>query len=241
MLTLHSGAQADNTPCRSLTFERNAYTVCEVDLRKQAIQLFWKKPDGEPYARLSAIPQSPEGKGSKFQFAMNAGMFDPGLKPVGLYIEQGREMVRANTRSGYGNFHMKPNGIFYLSGDRAGVLETRTFLKARPPAEWATQSGPMLVIDGKLHPRFDRASTSLKPRNGVGVRRDGTVVFAISEGDVSFQAFGRLFQEGLKCPNALFLDGGSASSLYVPALNRRGNFLSLGPMVAVFIKEGGVR
>ena len=111
---------------------------------------------------------------------------------------------------------MKPNGIFYISADRAAVAETQAFLKQRPQADLATQSGPMLVIDGRLHPRFDRRGTSLKTRNGVGVRADGKVIFVISQEAVSFDAFARLFRDGLKCPNALFLDGGSASSLYAP-------------------------
>jgi uncharacterized protein YigE (DUF2233 family) len=36
-------------------------------------------------------------------------MFDADLKPVGLYVEQGVELVHANIKSGKGNFHMKPN------------------------------------------------------------------------------------------------------------------------------------
>ena len=117
--------------------------------------------------------------------------------------------MHVNTRSGFGNFHMKPNGVFDISGDRAAVAETRAFLKQRPQTDLATQSGPMLVINGRLHPRFDRRSTSLKARDGVGVRTDGKVVFAISQGEVSFDAFARLFRDGLNCPNAVFLDGGT--------------------------------
>ena len=161
------------------------------------------------------------------------------LKPAGLYVEHGRELVRVNTRSGYGNFHMKPNGVFYISGDRAAVAETRAFLKHRPRVDLATQSGPMLVIDGRLHPRFDRHSISLKTRDGVGVRADGKVIFAISQGEVSFDAFARLFRDGLGCPNALFLDGGSASSLYAPSFNHHSNIVSLGPMLAVFERTRG--
>ena len=164
-------------------------------------------------------------------------MFDPALKPVGLYVEQGQELVHVNTTSGYGNFHMKPNGIFYIFSHRAAVAETRAFLKQRPQADLATQSGPMLVMNGRLHPRFDKRSTSLQARNGVGVRADGKVIFAISQGEVSFDAFARLFRDGLNCPSALFLDGGSAPSLYAPSLNRHGNLLSLGPMLAVFERK----
>jgi len=235
----NNGALAETRPCDSMEYERNAYTICEVDLRKHTVRLYWKRSDGTPYVYLSALPQALEGEAGRLLFATNAGMFDPALKPVGLYVEQGRELVHLNTNSGYGNFHMKPNGVFYISVDRAAVAETRAFLKQRPHAELATQSGPMLVIDGRLHPRFDRRSTSLKARNGVGVRADGKVIFAISQGEVSFDAFARLFRDGLNCPNALFLDGGSAPSLYAPSLNRHGNIMSLGPMLAVFERHRG--
>jgi uncharacterized protein YigE (DUF2233 family) len=227
-------ALADAGPCQSMELERAAYTVCEVDLRKHTVRLYWNRSDGTPYAYLSALPRSLEGGTGRMLFATNAGMFDSNLKPVGLYVEQGRELVHANTKSGRGNFHMMPNGIFYISADRAAVAETQAFLKQRPQADLATQSGPMLVIDGRLHPRFDRRGTSLKTRNGVGVRADGKVIFVISQEAVSFDAFARLFRDGLKCPNALFLDGGSASSLYAPTLNHPGNIVPLGPMLAVF-------
>jgi uncharacterized protein YigE (DUF2233 family) len=228
---------AQGGPCASVSFERSDYTVCEVDLRKQVIKLYWKRPDGAPYAYLRALPQSLEVSAGKLLFATNAGMFDPQLKPVGLYIEQGRELVRANTSAAFGNFHLKPNGVFYVTGDTAGVMETGTYLKQRLHPDLATQSGPMLVINGKVHPRFDRKSTSLKARNGVGSKDAHTVVFAISDGDVSFDAFARLFRDRLKCNNALFLDGGSAPSLYAPSLKRSGNMLSLGPMLGVFEKS----
>jgi uncharacterized protein YigE (DUF2233 family) len=221
-------------PCRSREYASNAYTVCEVDLAQHTVRLYWKRSDGTPYAYLSSLPRTLERESGRLLFATNAGMFDPDLKPVGLYVEQRREFVHTNTRSGYGNFHMKPNGVFYIAAGRAAVTETQAFLKQRPQADLATQSGPMLVINGRLHPRFDRGSTSLKARTGVGVRADGKVIFAISQGEVSFDAFARLFRDGLNCPNALFLDGGSASSLYAPSVSGHGNILSLGPMLAVY-------
>ena len=227
-------ALADTGPCRSMQYERAAYTICEVDLRKHAVRLYWNRLDGSPYAYLSALPRDLENEGGRLLFATNAGVFDPKLKPVGLYVQGGRELVHANTKSGRGNFHMKPNGIFYISGGNAAVAETQAFLKQQPAADLATQSGPMLVMDGRLHPRFKEGSASLKLRTGVGVRADGKVIFAISQEPVSFESFARLFRDGQKCPNALFLDGGSASSFYAPALNRFSNVLPIGPMLAVF-------
>jgi uncharacterized protein YigE (DUF2233 family) len=235
----NDSALAQAQPCRSKQYEHNTYTVCEVDLGKHLVRLYWKRSDETPYAYLSSLPRALENEAGRLLFATNAGMFDPTLKPVGLHVEQGRELVRANTRPGYGNFHMKPNGIFYIAAGGAAVAETQAFLKQRPQADLATQSGPMLVINGRLHPRFDRGSTSLKARNGVGVRADGKVIFAITQGEVSFDTFARLFRDGVNCPNALFLDGGSASSLYAPSLNSHGNILSLGPMLAVYERTRG--
>jgi uncharacterized protein YigE (DUF2233 family) len=89
---------------------------------------------GVPNAYLSALPRDLENAGGRLLFATNAGMFDSNLKPVGLYVEQGQELVHANTKSAKGNFHMKPNGIFYISAGNAAVAETRAFLKQRPQA-----------------------------------------------------------------------------------------------------------
>ena len=227
-------AAAEPLPCRAATHEGNRYTVCEVDLRRQAVRLFWKKADGEPYGYLGSVPRSLGERTGRLLFATNAGMFHPDYKPVGLYIENGSELTRANTKPGFGNFHMKPNGVFYMVGAAAGILETGSFLRQRPQADFATQSGPLLVIDGRLHPRFSRAGGSRKYRNGVGVRDASTVIFAISEDEVSFGSFARLFRDRLKCSNALFLDGGTVPSLYSPVLGRRGNLLPLGPIVGVY-------
>jgi uncharacterized protein YigE (DUF2233 family) len=229
-----SPATAEPRPCGAMTHEGGRYTVCEVDLRRQSVRLFWKKADGEPYGYLGSVPRSLGERSGRLLFATNAGMYHPDYRPVGLYIENGRELVRANTKRGPGNFHMKPNGVFYIAGAAAGVLETGAFLRQRPQADFATQSGPLLVLDGRLHPRFSHQGGSRKYRNGVGVRDASRVIFAISDDEVSFGAFARLFRDRLKCNNALFLDGGSVPSLYSPVLQRGGNLLPLGPIVGVY-------
>lgn len=110
-------------------------------------------------------------------------------------------------------------------------METGRYLKVHPKPDFATQSGPMLVVDGKIHPKISTDGPSQKIRNGVGVRDDGrTAVFVISERPVTFGAFARLFKDDLGCRNALFLDG-SVSSLYAPNLNRSDLSRPLGPMV----------
>jgi uncharacterized protein YigE (DUF2233 family) len=224
---------ASPPPCQAVTYEDNTYTVCTVDLRREAVRLFWKASDGVPYAYLRELPRVTSA--GRLLFATNAGMFDPDGRPVGLYVENGRELVRANTRTGRGNFHMQPNGVFYVAGQTAGVLDTMTYLRLRPRADFATQSGPMLVINGRLHPRFTFEGASRKPRDGIGIVNPSTLAVAISDGEVSFGEFGRLFKDRLRCSNALFLDGGIVPSLYVPG-EHAGNLVPIGPMIGVFDK-----
>ena len=127
---------------------------------------------------------------------------------------------------------MKPNGVFWIGDKAAGVTETNRYLASPPPARYATQSGPMLIIDGKVHPKIRPDGTSQKIRNGVGACKGGAITFAIADDPVTFDTFARLFRDGLGCPNALFLDG-SVSSLYAPELNRGDELGPLGPIVGV--------
>jgi uncharacterized protein YigE (DUF2233 family) len=224
---------ATSTLCRPMTFETVDYTVCEIDLRRYRLGLFWQGLDGQPYGSLYAFKQAMAGARAPALVAMNGGMYQPDLSPVGLFISAGHTLHPANFADGDGNFFMKPNGVFYADGDSAGILETEAFEQQAPAADIATQSGPMLVIDGALHPLFSDDGPSHKTRNGIGIRDGHTVLFAISRGGVSFGSFARLFRDGLGCRNALYLDG-SVSALSAPGGLSVGWGVRLGPILAVF-------
>jgi uncharacterized protein YigE (DUF2233 family) len=218
--------------CAARNFDGAKFTVCAFNPRHDDIRLFWIGPDGRPYGSLGALAQALKAKGETLMFAMNAGMFKQDRSPVGLYVENRRELSEPDTRGGASNFHMKPNGVFWIGDGVAGVSETGRYLGNPPPARYATQSGPMLLVDGKIHPKIKPNGTSLKIRNGVGACDGGAVVFAIADEPVTFDAFARLFRDGLNCQNALFLDG-SVSSLYAPDLNRDDELGPIGPIVGV--------
>jgi len=222
-----AAAQPNSNPCLPVHYADSNFVVCTVDLRQYEVRLFWRGPDGEVLGSFDRLKETPEG--SRLAVAMNAGMYHEDRSPVGLYVENGKELKAANTRNGPGNFHLKPNGIFYVKGRQAGVLETETYLKRKVRPDFATQSGPMLVINGQIHPQFSEQSTSRKIRNGVGVKGQDTVVFAISDDPVTFSTFARLFRDELGCANALFLDG-SVSSLYAPS-ERMDSLMPMGPII----------
>jgi uncharacterized protein YigE (DUF2233 family) len=223
-------------PCEPYRFEDLRFTVCRFDLRTHRLRLFWRDEGGLAYGGFHRLPA--EVNGEPLVVAMNAGMYRPDLSPAGLYIEDGETLRAANTADGPGNFHLKPNGIFYVQGTEAGVVTTERFLAEAPEVDLATQSGPMLVIEGRIHPRFLPESTSRKRRNGVGVADPHTVVFVITEGAVTFHELARLFRDSLGCDDALFLDG-SISSLLAPALHRSDAIAPLGPIVAAFARKPG--
>ena len=187
-----------------------------------------------PLRSFEALEARLGGEAQALRFAMNAGMYDEQGRPIGLYVENGVPRRRLNLRAGPGNFHLQPNGVFAVDDrGRVSVTPSRLFARTARPVRWATQSGPMLLIGGKLHPRFDADGPSRLVRNGVGVAGSRTAWFAISEEGVSFGRFARLFRDELGCTDALYLDG-TVSSLWDPGAGRRDGYSSLGPMIAVF-------
>lgn len=228
-----AASAAGAVTCERLVVDGARYTVCEADARTDRLRLFLRDGQGQIYGQFSTIDRALAEQGERLAFAMNAGMYHDDRSPVGHYLENGQEEMRVISNAGPGNFGMLPNGVLCLRPGRADVFETSAYVVQRPACRDATQSGPMLVIDGALHPRFLEDGTSVFIRNGVGTSRDGSrAVFAISDEPVNFHSFARLFRDHLKLPNALYFDG-NISRLYAPALDRRDFGFALGPIIGV--------
>jgi len=225
---------AQAVECRTVRHEGAKFTVCEADAAREDIRLFHSDAaTGEVLGGFPQVNAMLEREGLALAMGMNAGMYHNDLAPVGLYVEEGEERARIVTSDGPGNFGLLPNGVFCIREGRADVIESLRFVDEAPDCRFATQSGPMLVIDGKLHPRFLKDSDSVYVRNGVGTSADGTrVVFAISDDRVNFHTFGTLYRDVLKLPNALYLDG-KVSRLYAPAIRRHDRGFPMGPIVGV--------
>ncbi len=217
--------------CEDITYQDSPYTICTVDLNTDALTLFLQREDGRAFGHFSLIDDALADDGKRLSFGMNAGMYHSDRAPVGLYTEDGTQVQRLITSAGPGNFGLLPNGVLCLGDGRADVFETLSFEAQEPDCRSATQSGPMLVIDGALHPRFLVDSTSRFVRNGVGTHADGkTAVFAISNSPVTFHQFGSLFRDLLQTPNALYFDG-NISRLHAPQLGRSDIGFAMGPII----------
>ncbi|GGO33633.1 phosphodiester glycosidase family protein [Deinococcus humi] len=195
------------------------YTVAEVDPARDRLELHWLNPTtGQPYASFSQVQARLGKQGRELLFATNSGIYAPGLRPLGLHVEGGKTLVPLNDARSGGNFALLPNGVFWVKGTQAGVTETGAYRRLSPQPTFATQSGPLLLADGQIHPAFNRGSSSFKVRSGVGVCKDGRVRFAVSAGPVNFYAFAVFFRDRLKCADALYLDG-SISAYATPENN----------------------
>ncbi|ODR94911.1 hypothetical protein AUC70_03755 [Methyloceanibacter stevinii] len=240
-LVLLGAAPAAAEGCRDRTLLSTSYIVCAFNPATDDLHLYWRGQNGRPFRTFNALSRALKSQGRDLVFAMNGGMYERDFSPVGLHIEQGNTLSPLNTKTVTGrpsqipNFYKKPNGVFYWGQGRAGVLESSRFGAQKPPSAFATQSGPMLVVEGKIHPAFIEKSTDFKQRNGVGVAPDGTVYFVMTKGRVSFYQFARAFRDGLGVQDALFLDGGWAPGIYAPELGRNDSpgHGGYGPIIAV--------
>jgi len=217
------------------TFHGVSYLIRKVDPKKEDLQLFYADNQGKPLSYFTNLDKFVSGKGEKLIFAANAGMFDPSGKPVGLLMQNGSETSPINMNEGAGNFFMKPNGVFLINNKHeALVVGSESYSTLLSPVIWATQSGPLLVHGGDIHPDFNATSANKKIRSGVGVTKDGLVIFAISITPVSFYDFASLFLTKFSCPNALYLDG-EISQFYVPNMKDSVPF-NFGPMFGIVEK-----
>lgn len=223
---------ASAVTCTNETHEGNRYTVCTVDASQADMRLFLRDADGKIYGQFDAINEElPSGKA--LTFAINGGMYHPDRRPVGYYVENGVQGQKLYPNAGPGNFGLVPNGVFCIRDERADVIESKRFEAAGTQCGFATQSGPMLVIDGELHPKFLANSSSKFIRNGVGTSADGKrAVFVKSENSVNFHEFARYFRDVLELDQALFLDG-KVSRLHAPDIGRSDPGFWLGPIIGV--------
>lgn len=220
----------------TVEFKGVLFYVHRFDPEKEKLEIFLGDPPGQPNTFLQ-LEKRLNAQGRQLRFAMNSGIFEPTFLPSGLHVSEGKSIVKLNltdfkkTRENQftPNFWLKPNGVFFLRGDgTAAIVESHRYARLKESPVLATQSGPLLVDHGKIHPVLNENSTSKRYRNGVGVTLDGKVLFACTHRDrekglINLYNTAAFFRDKLGCPNALYLDG-DISCIYIrgetPSLKR---------------------
>ena len=207
------------------------FTVVRVDLATQQLRLFWQDDKGQPLRRLDRLAAWLKPQGKTLTFGMNAGMYHADGRPVGLLVIDGRELAPLNLSDGQGNFFLKPNGVFLVDTAGPRVIDAADYPASHQGVLLATQSGPLLLKHGQVHPAFRASSASRHVRNGV-CAMGSAVIFVITERPVTFHEFASFLRDELRCQDALYLDG-AVSSLYAPKLGRNDRWHELGPLFGV--------
>lgn len=230
-----NGASQVESVCRSVIFENTSLTHCLALPSRHTIATRLAGSEGEKFASLSVLAQTVDQEG--VAFAINAGEFGEGGEPVGYFVEDSERLHPLETEAGEGDFYLAPNGVFFGSGDNWEIRTTDNFLENvtdRP--EWGTQSGPMLVIAGKLHPKIKHDGSTRMVRNAVGLDERGRAHFVISNAPISLGKLARFYRDELSAQNALMLDA-DASVLWNPATGRMDSGEGLGPFLLVTKKD----
>jgi uncharacterized protein YigE (DUF2233 family) len=217
--------------CQEVAFDGARFLCCRLDPRVDRLHVFCWDEKRVPFGSFARLETWLSRRGQRLALAMNAGIYQTDLTPLGLAVAEGRTLRRLNRAHGFGNFYLKPNGVFALTAQGARVVRTDDYARL-VDVRCATQSGPLLVHGGTLHAAFQEGSLNRLIRNGVGVAGPNTIWFSIAQTPVNFHTFARLFRDRLGCPDALYLDG-NVSSLYAPALARHDAHTPLGPILAV--------
>jgi uncharacterized protein YigE (DUF2233 family) len=194
-------------PANSMKVDGVSYQVIETT--PDRIRILWKDAKDTQLRTFLAADSYLKSQGEYPYFFMNGGIFDVGGVPCGLMIQNGKKLRPLNLDEGEGNFFLKPNGVFLITKEGARIIDASEYVSDKG-VRYAIQSGPLLLKNGQTHPVFRKESTSRLHRNGVGVRKDGRIILAIT--DINSKKFPTLYefadffrQQG--CQNALFLDG----------------------------------
>lgn len=229
----------DGNKAYRIRYKFNTFDCYEVDLLKSKISFHLKDESGKSISSLYNLNRIMNRNNEIMVFATNGGMYTTEQNPQGLFIQKRNKITNLDTRTGlYGNFYLQPNGVFYVDTcNRAGIVTTPNFTdEFSKSVEFATQSGPLLVIDNIYNSNFKEGSENVNIRSGVGINEKGKLIFVISNEKINFYDFALFFKEKLKCANAMYLDG-AISETYLPEIGRFQNGGNFGPLIAITKKE----
>lgn len=201
------------------------FAVVRADPARTRIRMYWRDSAGRGYGSQARLAAALRARGETLLAASNGGIFTLAA-PEGLHVERGQVLTPLNLRQGRGNFYEQPNAVFFVtSTGRAEIVESSAARARIPDMAEATQSGPALLLDGRLAgPALGATLTSMttgtpEVRNGVCV--DGRSVYLVKTDDPLTRAHLALFfRERLRCTDGLYLDGSTPSSLHVPGQRR---------------------
>lgn len=184
--------------------------VCEFDTREESVEIFTGYPDYDPSKlktdTVTNQAKSMESKtGKDVVVAVNNNYFEADGTPIDIMIMNGKLF--------YG---VKGQFFFGCTFDDEPAIGCYT--KDTLPLKQAVGARYYIVQNGKAHKISAGALTS---RNAVGIKKDGTAVYLVTQGKNEVVSNGieiyelAEFMVALGCETAVFPDGGGSSTYAV--------------------------
>jgi uncharacterized protein YigE (DUF2233 family) len=189
----------------SLTLQ--SYTV---NPQRERIAMYWKNADGEAFGSLRALLADIDRDG-RVQMAMNGGIYAKTTRRWGCISTRACRRLRLTALPAAATFLSVPAGCFICRA-KAKIVSIDKF-KPSSTIAYAVQSGPMLIENGTINWRLKPSASSRKLRNGVGITRQGQVIFMLSDRETNFYDFACYAQSTLNVRQMLYLDG-TISKMY---------------------------
>jgi exopolysaccharide biosynthesis protein len=201
--TAGTGVQVRYEDWKSPTGDDDTVTIVRFDLHHITLSVGYR-PD-QPMVLSDWMQQE------KATAIINGGYFDAQDDATALIVSNGH--VFEQSYQGFGGM---------LSVNAQGTISLRSlhqqpYDSSSEHLKQATQSSPMLVLNGK-RTQFD-ADASMTPRSVVAMDKQGRLLFIASPGHAFTldELADQLVASDLSIKNALNLDGGASTGLYVNA------------------------
>lgn len=204
--------------------------VFRIDLTKNRLSLLTAQQIKKTYASAQTF-----AKASNALIAINGGFFDHNFDPLGLRIQNSHIISRLKPISWW--------GVFYIADNHAWIKSMQKF-RQTPQIEMAIQSGPRLIIDGKI----PHLKPGIDQRTALCITKTNNLILLVTErAAISTTQLAQYMKAPpLACHSAINLDGGSSSQLFmhiknlhlnVPGLTSVSDALVVTPIHAQSIKS----
>lgn len=172
--------------------------VFRVDLRNYQLGLVMANRLSHQHASVDELTLY-----SNALLGINGGFFDRSYHPLGLRVSDQQQYNALKQISWW--------GVFYIKNKKAYLTNPRQYNQRRP-VDFAIQSGPRLLINGRI-PSLKGGNAE---RSALGITPDGRVIILVTDhAPMNTTALAEIFKaEPLNCKQAINLDGGSSSQLY---------------------------
>jgi uncharacterized protein YigE (DUF2233 family) len=175
-----------------------------IDLRHYQLRLATAQAQQAPVDSVKNMAQV-----NNAVIGVNGGFFNPDAKPLGLRVNEGE--MTSNLRS------ISWWGVFYIQNGKPNIKSYRDF-RFSPKMSFAIQSGPRLVVNGSI----PHLKPGVASRTALGITKDKKIILVVTEMGlrIATARLAEILQHpeskgGLDCAQALNLDGGSSTQLYV--------------------------